>query len=84
MAVSDLPIACPEDVVAALCRRNHIRRMSLFGSILRDDFTLESDIDVLVEFDEGYRAGLEGRLPDSQHASPWLGLRGPRRGAGGL
>jgi len=39
--------------VAALCRRHHIRRLSLFGSVLRDDFDPErSDIDILVEFDE--------------------------------
>ncbi len=58
MAVRDLPIAWPEAEVAALCRRNHIRKLSLFGSVLRDDFTPESAIDFLVEFEEGYRAGL--------------------------
>lgn len=58
MAVRDLPIAWPEEAIAAFCRRNHIRKLSLFGSVLRDDFTPESDIDVLVEFEEGYRAGL--------------------------
>jgi predicted nucleotidyltransferase len=37
--------------IAAFCRRHGVVRLSLFGSILRDDFTPESDIDVLVEFD---------------------------------
>ena len=37
--------------IAAFCRRHGVTRLSLFGSILRDDFTPDSDIDVLVEFD---------------------------------
>jgi uncharacterized protein len=37
--------------LADFCRRNHIRKLALFGSILRDDFRPESDIDVLVEFE---------------------------------
>ena len=48
----------PEDAVADFCRRNHIRRLALFGSILRDDFIPESDVDVLVEFEPGTRVGL--------------------------
>ncbi len=46
------------DAVAEFCRRNHIRRLSLFGSVLRDDFTPESDVDVLVEFETNARPGL--------------------------
>lgn len=46
------------DAVAEFCRRNHIRRLSLFGSVLRDDFTPESDVDVLVEFEPNARPGL--------------------------
>src|SRR5262249_42889545 len=41
------------------CRRHHVARLSLFGSILRDDFTPESDVDVLVEFEPGRTPGLE-------------------------
>ena len=37
--------------LAALCRRHHIRRLSLFGSVLRADFRPDSDVDVLVEFE---------------------------------
>ena len=40
------------------CRRYHIRRLAFFGSVLRDDFGPESDVDVLVEFEEGARVGL--------------------------
>jgi predicted nucleotidyltransferase len=43
---------------AEFCRRNHISRLSFFGSVLRDDFRPDSDIDVLVEFDPGTPVGL--------------------------
>jgi len=46
-------INIPKDKIADFCRRNHIRRLSFFGSALRDDFGPNSDIDVLVEFEEG-------------------------------
>ncbi len=39
------------DELAAFCRRHRIRKLSLFGSVLRDDFTPHSDVDVLVEFE---------------------------------
>jgi predicted nucleotidyltransferase len=55
----EFPIEIPYEAIAEFCQRNHIRKLSLFGSILRDDFTPESDVDVLVEFEEGYRPGLE-------------------------
>jgi hypothetical protein len=51
-------IEIPQERIAEFCRRNHIRRLSLFGSILRDDFRPESDIDVLVEFEPGQVPGL--------------------------
>jgi uncharacterized protein len=44
--------------LAEFCRRHRIRRLALFGSILRDDFTPDSDVDVLVEFEPGTRLGL--------------------------
>jgi uncharacterized protein len=40
------------------CRRHGIRKLSFFGSILRDDFRPDSDVDVLVEFEPGARTGL--------------------------
>lgn len=48
----------PQERIAGFCRRHHIRRLALFGSILRDDFGPESDVDVLVEFEPGTRVGL--------------------------
>ncbi|NIA20969.1 MAG: nucleotidyltransferase [Anaerolineaceae bacterium] len=44
--------------IAEFCRKNHIRRLSLFGSVLSDDFGVDSDVDVLVEFEEGHVPGL--------------------------
>ena len=49
----------PKEKVEAFCRRNQIRRLAFFGSVLRDDFTPESDVDVLVEFEPGARVGLK-------------------------
>ena len=43
--------------IAEFCRRNHIRKFSLFGSIVREDFGPDSDVDVLVEFEPGQTPG---------------------------
>lgn len=45
------------DRIGQLCRKYHIRTLSLFGSVLRDDFSVDSDIDVLVEFEPGMVPG---------------------------
>jgi hypothetical protein len=44
--------------ISEFCERHHIARLALFGSVIRDDFRPESDIDVLVEFQPGIRVGL--------------------------
>lgn len=46
-----LGIEVDREAIAAFCRRNRIRRLSFFGSVLRDDFAPTSDVDVLVEFE---------------------------------
>ena len=51
-------IAVDRERIADFCRRHHIAKLSLFGSVLREDFTPESDVDVLVEFEPGARVGL--------------------------
>ena len=51
-------IEVPTEEIATFCRRNHIRRLAFFGSVLRDDFTPESDVDVWVEFEPSARVGL--------------------------
>jgi predicted nucleotidyltransferase len=50
-------VKIPKGQIATFCRANGIRHLALFGSILRDDFRPESDIDVLVEFQPGMRVG---------------------------
>ena len=50
-------IKVPIDELSALCQRWHIDKLSLFGSVLRDDFTVDSDIDILVEFESGFTPG---------------------------
>jgi predicted nucleotidyltransferase len=57
--MSEPAVAIDRDKIAEFCRRNHIEWLSLFGSILRDDFGPESDVDVLVEFEEGHTPGLD-------------------------
>ena len=47
----------PSDKIEEFCRRHHVRKLALFGSVLRDDFRPDSDIDVLVEFEPGHVAG---------------------------
>jgi predicted nucleotidyltransferase len=44
--------------IRAICRRYHVRELSLFGSVLRDDFRPDSDIDFLVAFQPGAPIGL--------------------------
>lgn len=51
-------IEISEDKLRAFCKRNHIQKLSFFGSFLRDDFKQSSDIDVLVEFETGHVPGL--------------------------
>lgn len=48
-----LPIQIPNNKRAEFCQRHHIRKLALFGSVLREDFTPESDVDWLVEFEPG-------------------------------
>lgn len=52
-------IDIPNQDTAAFCQRNGIKRLALFGSVLREDFTLESDVDVIVEFEQGKTPGLK-------------------------
>ena len=46
--------------LAKFCKANHIRKLTLFGSVLRDDFGPDSDVDLLVEFEPGHVPGLFG------------------------
>ena len=50
-------IAIDRSAVADFCKRHHVRRLALFGSVLRGDFGPDSDVDVLVEFEPGHVPG---------------------------
>lgn len=50
-------IATDPATIAAFCRRHRVRRLAFFGSVLRDDFGPDSDVDVLVEFEPGHVPG---------------------------
>jgi len=54
-----LNITVPKEKLAQFCKSNHIRRLALFGSVIHGDFTSESDLDVLVEFERGHVPGLD-------------------------
>jgi predicted nucleotidyltransferase len=51
-------IQVDQKIIADFCQKHHIRKLALFGSVLRDDFGQESDVDVLVEFELGHTPGL--------------------------
>src|SRR5690606_11421593 len=57
-----IQVDIPQAEIEAFCKRHHIRRLALFGSVLRDDFGPESDIDVLVEFEPGHTVRLDTLL----------------------
>jgi uncharacterized protein len=72
------PVARPDlqahrEEIAAFCRRNHIRRLSVFGSVLRDDFGPDSDVDVLYEFRPGHGVGF-GIVQIEQELATILGV----------
>jgi uncharacterized protein len=68
-------ISIPKDKIEDFCRRNHIVKLSLFGSVLRDDFTPGSDVDVLVEFEPTARVGFFELYDIEQELSGLLGGR---------
>lgn len=65
----------PKDKIKEFCQRHYIQKLALFGSILRDDFTKESDIDVLVEFEPGARVGFFELYDMEQELSGMFGGR---------
>ena len=57
---STINIELPGSALRDFCRRHHVRKLALFGSVLRGDFGPDSDVDVLVEFESGHVPGLIG------------------------
>jgi predicted nucleotidyltransferase len=68
-------VEIPAERIAAFCRNHAVRRLSLFGSILREDFRPDSDIDLLVEFEPGQVPGLLGMAGLEIELSEMLGRR---------
>jgi predicted nucleotidyltransferase len=59
MSIAELPITIDSEKTAEFCRAGRIRRLSLFGSMRREDFNPErSDVDVLAEFEPGALKGV--------------------------
>ena len=58
MLKSQAQISLPREKIAEFCRQHHIKKLAIFGSVLRPDFRADSDIDVLVEFEPGHIPGL--------------------------
>ena len=83
-AKSQIQIDVPQGKLAAFCKRHHIRWLAFFGSVLRKEFTPESDVDVLVEFEPGYRVGLIRLAGMEIELSALLGRKADLRTPGDL
>ncbi len=70
-----LPVKIPREAIAAFCERNHVRKLSLFGSILTERFGEESDIDVLVEFEPDHVPGFFGLVGMELELSETMGRK---------
>ena len=70
--MKDDRLEIPEDRLVDFCRRHHIRKLALFGSVLRDDFRPDSDVDVLIQFEAGHVIGL-GIMDVEEELSQLLG-----------
>jgi predicted nucleotidyltransferase len=68
-------ISIPSERIEAFCRQHGVRRLALFGSVLRDDFGPESDVDVLIELEPDHRVGLLGLVAMEQELSEILGRK---------
>jgi predicted nucleotidyltransferase len=68
-------IDIPRERIETFCRRHGVKRLALFGSVLRDDFGPDSDIDVLVEFNPDARVGLLGLATMELELEQILGRR---------
>lgn len=65
----------PKHIIEAFCRKHHIRKLSVFGSYLREDFGPQSDVDFLVEFAPDHIPGLLGIAGMERELSELLGGR---------
>ena len=82
--MSALPITFPTDFIAEFCQRNHIRKLSLFGSVLTARFRPESDVDMLVEFEKAAGPTLLTLARLERELSDFMGRQIDLRTAGDL
>ena len=68
-------IEVPHDKIEAFCKQNHIRKLAFFGSVLRDDFGPDSDVDVLVEFEPEKGPGFFGLARMERELSEIIGRK---------
>ena len=77
-------IPIPQTEIAAFCRKNQIRKLSLFGSVLTGRFRSDSDVDVLVDFEPGHMPGLLGMARMERELGEMLGRKINLRTVGDL
>ena len=75
----DLPIEIDKDAVAAFCQKHHIIKLALFGSVLTDEFREDSDVDVLVDFDQEHIPSLFAIARMERELSEFLGRKADMR-----
>lgn len=73
--MGSVAVSISSELIEQFCQRHHIRRLAIFGSALRDDFTPESDVDVLVEFEPGHCVGLISFAGMANELSDLIGRR---------
>ena len=74
-----LRIDVDKEKIVDFCVKRHIKKLAFFGSVLRDDFRAESDVDVLVEFNEGREPGLIGLAGMEEELSSIIGRKADLR-----
>jgi predicted nucleotidyltransferase len=75
----DLPISVDREKVAAFCRKHHLTRLALFGSVLTDRFRPDSDVDVLFEYDTAHVPSLFDIVRMERELSEILGRNADMR-----
>lgn len=77
--MATMPITVPSELITEFCRRNHIRKLSLFGSVLTPRFRPDSDVDVLVEFEPEHIPSLFDVVRMEREISAVLGRKADLR-----
>jgi predicted nucleotidyltransferase len=65
----------PKDKLIVFCKKNHIRKLSIFGSAIRGELQPDSDIDLLVEFEQDHTPGLFSIIKMEMELAEMLGRK---------